>query len=135
MTMDLEEQRVARERRNVAHHQLVRALADAAGAAGLDFCCTEYADLMDPGVIFEMKSISNDEMDQVRAAIGQLYYYRFIHRSWPGYEHPKLYAVFDKAIQPELAAYLNEIGIGTIWRELGAFNAAQNVRRDLAWIF
>jgi hypothetical protein len=133
--MDLEARRVALERRNKAHHALVRALTDRAIKAGLDCCCSEYADVLIPGNIFEMKSVSNDEVDQVRAAIGQLYHYRFLHRSWSGYEHSRLYAVFDAPIDGDLVNYLDEIAIGVIWTRGENFEASPRVRSELAWLF
>jgi hypothetical protein len=133
--MDLEARRQALERRNVAHFRLVRMVADRALAFKLDCCCTEYADVLVPGCIFEMKSISGDEVDQVRAAIGQLYHYRFLHRTWVGYEHSRLYAVFDAPIEGGLADYLAEIAIGVIWARGEGFEASARVRGELPWLF
>jgi hypothetical protein len=120
---DPEARAQALERRNAAHYRLIRAVADRADAAAVACTCTQFADVLGDGCIFEMKSVEHDRIEQVRAAIGQLYHYRFIHRHLPGYRRPQLYAVFDQSIAEDLADYLAEIGIGTIWYDGHTFRA------------
>ena len=58
------------ERRNRAHHTVLRALADRAEAAKEKCVCTQYADALCDEFIFEVKSIEDhDEVAQVRAAV------------------------------------------------------------------
>jgi hypothetical protein len=115
---DPEARRQALERRNISHHALVLAVKSHAASAGLRVSRTRYADALvrTPafGAIFEMKSIRDDKGDltrQVRAAIAQLYHYRFLHRKTKGFEHGvHLYAVFNAAVPAELVGFLREIG-------------------------
>ena len=84
----------------------------------------------------EMKTLSNDEIPQVRAALGQLYHYMFIHRNVNGYEDPSLYAVFDRKIDDELQAFIvNRANVGVIWLRNGEFDADHGTKRAFPWLF
>ncbi len=91
---DPDARRQAWERRNAAHHELVLAVKRLALAADIQVSRTRYADALvrTPtfGAIFEMKTVRRDGADiikQMRAAIAQLYHYRFMHRMAPRFEH------------------------------------------------
>lgn len=133
---DPEVRRQALERRNHAHHRLVKALQQRAESAALSVFCDQYADMLCDGNIFEMKSVEGDAVRQVRAAIGQLYHYMFIHRNVPGYEEPGLYAVFDKEIDGSFVEYLtSKVRIGVIWLNPdGSFDADSETRAKLPWL-
>jgi hypothetical protein len=135
-TPDPEARRVQMERRNKAHYKLIRAFADKAEGAGLRCTCTQFADALCQSSIFEMKSIENDEVSQVRAAIGQLYHYLFMHRNRSGFERAALYAVFDKVISPELDTFLREVArVGVIVFDGVRFSSDEATVERLSWLF
>jgi hypothetical protein len=103
---DPEVRRQTADRRVKAHFELVKAFEARAKAAGLECKCDQYADVLCEGNIFEMKTLANDEIAQVRAAVGQLYHYTFIHRNLRGYASPNLYAAFDRDIDDDLMHFL-----------------------------
>jgi hypothetical protein len=131
--------RVALERRIRGHHNLVKAFeqrANGAGLSGSPCLCSQYADALFDGDIFEMKTISVDEVPQVRAAIGQLYHYMFIHRNISDYENPNLYAVLDRKLDVDLQAFVvNSAHVGVIWFEDGEFDADPKTKYALPWLF
>ena len=132
---DPEAQRQALERRIKAHFELVIAFESRANAKGLDCFCNQYADVLCDGNIFEMKSLQFDEVAQVRAAIGQLYHYLFLHRTIAGYERANLFAVFDRRISPDLEAFLvSKVNIGVIWIESGHFKSDPRTTAKLPWL-
>ena len=133
---DSEARRQALERRNLAHHELLKQFEAAALRAGLTVKCDQYADALCDGDIFEMKSINGDEIAQIRAAIGQLYHYMFIHREIEGYGSPGLYAVFDHEIDQLLSDFLVKVArIGVIWRSGERFHADDGTENALPWLF
>jgi hypothetical protein len=114
----------------------VKRFESRAQSAQLQCLCDQYADALCGGDIFEMKTISGDMVKQVRAAIGQLYHYMFIHRNVPGYGLPRLYAVFDKEIASDLVQHLVERArIGVIWTIGNQFDADPETRARLPWLF
>lgn len=139
---DPEARRQAHERSNTLHHALVLAMKRRALDAGLRVTRTRYADALvrTPafGAIFEMKTVREDRRNlirQVRAAIAQLYHYRFLHRKTRGFEHgTHLYAVFNATIPTELVSFLREIGIGTIWLTNAKFEADPLTDQELPWL-
>jgi hypothetical protein len=134
---DPEARRVAMERRNRAHHTVLRALADRAEAAKAKCVCTQYADALCDESIFEVKSVEDhDEVAQVRAAIGQLYHYLFIHRDLPGFRYAELFAVFDRPISPSLQTFLSDRArIGVIIFADGRFHSDDRTMERLPWLF
>lgn len=94
VTTDPEVRRQALERRSNAHHALLLAFKSRANSAGLSCKCDRYADALCDGNIFEMKSLDADVVAQVRAAIGQLYHYAFLHRALAGYSSPRAIRCF-----------------------------------------
>jgi hypothetical protein len=134
--IDPEARRQAMERRTVAHYRLVRAFADRAAAHRIHCVCSQYADVLCEGAIFEMKTLDDDEIAQVRAAIGQLYHYLFIHRDLPEFRDAKLYAVFDKPIGTELEAFLKaQARISVIIFDGKIFRSDDATRRRFPWLF
>ncbi|MGC2634196.1 MAG: hypothetical protein WA215_08290 [Candidatus Cybelea sp.] len=125
------------ERRNRAHHTVLRALADRAEAAKEKCVCTQYADALCDECIFEVKSIEDhDEVAQVRAAVGQLYHYLFIHRDLPGFRDAELFAVFDRPISPGLQVFLSDRAlIGVIIFADGRFHSDERTTVRLPWLF
>jgi hypothetical protein len=134
--LDAEARRQALERRSRAHHRIVRAVADRAAAAGRSCTCSQYADILCDGAIFEIKSIDGDETAQVRAAVGQLYHYLFIHRNLPGFENARLYAVFDGPLDIDLREFLRaRAGIGVIsLLPDGTFDTDPLTAEQLPWL-
>jgi len=83
-----------------------------------------------------MKTIEGDAIAQVRAALGQLYYYLFLHRDFPGYEDAGLCVVLDKEIDQQLIFFLvAKANVGVIWLKNGRFVGAGRVREALPWLF
>lgn len=141
---DPEARRQANARRVASHHALVLALTSKAVEASLEVVQTRYADAlirMGPfGAIFEMKTVKQegrtDLIHQLRAAIAQLYHYRFIHRRSPGFEHSvRLYAVFDATVPEDLVGFLHEINIGAIWYVDGRFHGNPDTVEQLPWLY
>jgi hypothetical protein len=136
VSADPEARRQELERRNNAHHVLVLSLKRRAEAAQMQCDCTQYADALADGCIFEMKSLEDDEIAQVRAAVGQLYHYLFLHRAVQGYGDAHLCAVFDKPIDAELCTFINtRTRIGVIWLKGSGFDGTDDMRRRCPWIF
>lgn len=136
VSSDPEVRRQALERRSNAHHALLLAFKKLANTSGLSCKCDQYADALCDGNIFEMKSLEGDEIAQVRAAIGQLYHYAFIHRGLDGYSSPELYAVFDAPIQNDLMTFIVEkVNIGVIWLDYGTFHGDDRTIKRLPWLF
>lgn len=141
---DPEARRQANARRVAGHHALVVALASKAAKADLDVSQTRYADVLvrtkGSGAIFEIKTLRRDGrrtdlVRQIRAAIAQLYHYRFIHRKSPGFEHNVgLYVVVDAEVPEDLASFLREISIGTVWYVDGAFHGDLESLERLPWL-
>ena len=136
MPADPEVRLQALDRRNKAHHRILRAIADRAEASGLECNCSQYADALCDGGIFEVKTIEDDPEPQVRAAVGQLYHYLFIHRNLKGFENADLYAVFDRPISSSLATFLRRRArIGVITLVGNRFVSDQTTMSRLRWLF
>jgi hypothetical protein len=133
---DPEARRQALERRQVAHHDLLLAFRDACQHNNVEVDSTQYADALAAGWIFEMKTIQNDEIGQVRAALGQLYHYLLLHRDFPGYDEAELCMVLDKEIDQRLAFFLiGKANISVVWLSDGGFVGRGRVREALPWLF
>jgi hypothetical protein len=137
---DPEARRQANARRVASHHAMLFAFAAKANNAGLAVTQTRYADallrMQGFGAIFEMKTVRTngpaDLVRQIRAAIAQLYHYRFIHRKSPGFEHNvKLYGVFDAHVPQDLTSFLREINIGVIVYTGGRFQGDPVTLKEL----
>lgn len=141
---DPEARRQATARRVAGHHTLLVALTAKARHSGLAATQTRYADALIRsegfGAIFEIKTVKRgsrtDLIHQLRAAIAQLYHYRFIHRTLHGFEHNvKLYAVFDVPVPEDLSSFLSEINISAIWFTNDTFHGDAAARSQLPWLF
>jgi hypothetical protein len=137
---DPEARRQANERRTRNHHALVVAVKRKAQAAGLSCTRTKYADALVRtngfGAIFEMKSVEDDLIRQIRGAIAQLYHYRFLHRKTAGFEHDvRLYGMFGVVVPQEMVSFLREINIGSIWCIDGEIHGDPASREELPWLF
>ena len=131
--IDVEAQRQALERRIDAHAELLDDIARAARDAGLRYCETSYIDLVvGRKLIIEAKSVDEDAVAQVRAALGQLYYYRFHYRN----KYPKatLVAAFNRRIDYTLRAFLQSCGIVPVWQHYGRFESDRPVPKQLSWL-
>jgi hypothetical protein len=136
VSADPEARRQKQDRRNNAHKALVLSLKRKAQAAQIKCDETEYADALADGCIFEMKSLEHDEIAQIRAAVGQLYHYLFLHRAFLGYEDAHLCAVFDKPIDAELCTFINtRARIGVLWPKGSGFDGTDDMRERFPWIF
>ncbi len=133
---DPEARRQALERRQTAHHDLLLTFRKACERSNVDVDCTQYADALASGWIFEMKTIENDAVSQVRAALGQLYHYLFLHRDFPGYSEAGLCMVLDMEIDQQLVFFLvAKANISVIWLKSGSFVGAGRVLETLRWLF
>jgi len=133
---DPEARRVAIERRQTDHHNLVLTFRDACLRGKTDVDCTQYADALAAGWIFEMKTIQGDAVAQVRCALGQLYHYLFLHRNFPGYGEAGLCIVLDREIDQDLVFFLvAKTKISVMWVSNSGFAGAGPVREALPWLF
>ena len=133
---DPEARRQAIERRQLAHHNLVLAFREACRRGKINVDCTQYADALANGWIFEMKTIQNDAVAQVRCALGQLYHYLFLHRDLPGCGEAGLCIVLDREIDQELVFFLvAKANISVIWLTNGRFAGVGRVPEALPWLF
>lgn len=133
---DPEARRQALERRKIGHHKLLLAFREVCRRNDVFVDCTQYADALAVGWIFEMKTIEEDAAAQVRSALGQLYHYMFLHRDMPGYNGAGLSIVLDKAIDPELVFFLvSKANISIAWRSTEGFMGAGAVLQALPWLF
>jgi len=133
---DPEARRVALERRQTGHHELVLAFRGVCQSNKIQVDCTQYADALAASWIFEMKTIENDAIAQVRSALGQLYHYLFLHRNLPGYEQAGLCIVLDKELDSQLAFFLvSRANISVIWFTHDRFHGVGDVLDALPWLF
>jgi hypothetical protein len=105
------------ERRSRAHNKIVYSLADKYRNEGRKVQFSNYVDLLlDKNVVIEVKTISAKPVNQVRAALAQLYHYRFAYRQ--ALPNAKLVAVFSRNLDDSnsgLREFLNDCGVGTAW--------------------
>jgi hypothetical protein len=133
---DPEARRQAIERRQLGHHNLVRAFREACRRNHVDVDCTQYADALAAGWIFEMKTVENDAVAQVRSALGQLYHYLFLHRDFPGYDQAGLCIALDREIDRQLVFFLvAKANISVIWLADGRFHGVGRILEALPWLF
>lgn len=133
---DPEARRQAIERRQLAHHNLVLVFRGACRRRGVDVDCTQYADALAAGWIFEMKTIQDDAIAQVRCALGQLYHYLFLHRDYAEYDQAGLCIVLDKEIDQQLVFFLvAKASISVIWSTNDGFVGVGPVLEALPWLF
>ena len=135
-------QLVANDRRKGAHEMLVRQLKKVATAN--NFCAfrTKYIDIVTywpdakhAAVIIEVKSLEGDDADQARAALGQLFLYRFLHEQ--NYGKAGLIAAFTARPSykgKDLVDFFAESGVGVIWRdETASLKASKLAAELLPW--
>lgn len=133
---DPEARRQLIERRQQGHHNLVLSFREACRRKNIKVDCTQYADALAAGWIFEMKTIEGDEIAQVRCALGQLYHYLFLHRSFAGYDQAGLCIVLDSEIDNELVFFLvAKTNISVIWLTNGSFTGAGQILETFPWLF
>jgi hypothetical protein len=133
---DPEARRQALERRQQAHHNLVLAFRETCRRNHIDVDCTQYADALAAGWIFEMKTIQNDAVSQVRCALGQLYHYLFLHRDFPGYEEAGLCIVLEHEIDAQLVFFLvAKANVSVIWPRRDGFKGVGRVLEAHPWLF
>ena len=112
------------------------AFREACRRSKVEIDCTQYADALAAGWIFEMKTIQNDATAQVRCALGQLYHYLFLHQKFPGYDEAGLCMVLDKEIDQQLVFFLvAKANISVIWPTNGDFAGVGRVLQALPWLF
>jgi hypothetical protein len=105
------------ERRSKQHNAIVSSIAKLFGGGGRSVEYSDFIDLLVDGrIIIELKTVLQNPVKQVRAALDQLYYYRFAYRNQ--IKAPKLVAVFSARFRSRmrnLPSFLNDCGIGTAW--------------------
>jgi hypothetical protein len=92
--------------------------------------------LIDSHVFIEIKSISRDELRQVRAALAQLYHYRFVYRR--KHPNPDLLAIFgERPVHQgeDLTEFLTSCGIASAWQtDLRSFDGTAEAKRLVPWL-
>jgi hypothetical protein len=123
------------ELRSASHEALLERVA--ALAAGRVVESSILLDLVVDGrILIEVKSVMSDAVTQVRAALAQLYHYRFVYRK--ALPNPELLAVFGNRPldgTTDLAEFLESCGVGTAWVEGGAFYGRSRARTIAPWLF
>lgn len=117
---DLSEGISRRRQRTVRHHAIVRGIATLLESAGFSL----YEDpvdclaIRDIALIFEVKTLdgtSSDEMKQVRAAIGQLFYYEAFAVNDQANLATQKIALFETKISDEHIRFLEENHCLALW--------------------
>lgn len=138
---DPEIRRQAHKRRNESHRVTLDAVAGAAKSAHLDYKKTQYADLVilpsasENATLIEVKSLESDDVKQTRAALAQLYFYKFIHAEL--YPHTQLAAVFSRRpvhSTHSLIEFLEECGIAVAWLEGDQFIGGSGRFSAVSWM-
>ncbi len=119
------------ERRSTEHETLVRRVASKAAGHKV-----EASQLLDLIVDRHVKSLGDDPVNQVRAALAQLYHYRFVYRDQ--IPSAKLLAVFG--FRPshhgtDLVSFLDGCDIGVAWIHGQAFEGTLAARQSAPWLF
>ena len=114
------------QQRNAHHQELVRSFARAMGCDAIMEYPFDYGLLTSPGVLLaEMKTLDGtqeDERRQVRAAVGQLFYYErydegvFLPPEYKGLDLVKV-AVFDKQPSPIHTRWVEGLKIAVVWQD------------------
>lgn len=136
-----EEQAAAAEllyQRTERHQDLVRAIAVRCGRGEFYEDAAAYDLVIDlepsePLVLIEVKTISGDAAAQLRAAVGQLLFYKHfvVSESFPGRIVRKA-VVVDEPVADDLAGFLQTLGIGLIVRTNETFSPLNDLGRDIA---
>lgn len=125
------------ERRNEMHESLADQVADLANNARLPTARSDYIDLLvDSKIMIEVKTIQDDTIRQSRAALAQLYHYRFEYRET--LIQPTLAAIFNARpthTGKDLSDFLESCGIAVAWKSNDGFDGTESSRRSLPWIF
>jgi len=125
-----------RVERTEGHQRLVRRIAQWGTPWDMFEGLLSYDLLMIPPVgdvvLWEAKTISGDAPTQVRLAAGQLLYYQHFHvePSWAG-KTVRRAAAFDADIGPELATFLDWLGIGAFVFEDRGPRALNDAAREI----
>lgn len=123
----------ALERRRTSHQRLLDSVAESAQTAGLHYRETAHIDLVvSRKFIVEAKSINGDAVDQARAALAQLYHYRFTYRL--RYLSPELVAVFDKTIPDDLAQFLRDCNVRVFNKSGDSFDSSDADHKVVPWL-
>ena len=123
------------ERRSAKHEELLRTVAARAQGHLLERSLS--IDLVvDRNIIVEIKSLEEDPVAQTRAALAQLYHYRFAYRE----ELPqsRLLAVFGGRPadgRTDLVDFLESCGIGVARPHGSKFDGNQVARITAPWLF
>jgi transposase-like protein/DNA-binding Lrp family transcriptional regulator len=107
----------ALDRRRQGHAMLCDLIAATVQEGGLRCEDSDYIDLLVARkILIEVKTLEDDDVDQVRAALGQLLYYRFAYRSH--INDPILIAAFShRPYLPigDAIEFLGESGVHAVW--------------------
>ena len=116
--------RAKQDKGNRQHEQVVSLLVDYLGAQGIPSEESLFVDLFaylpNGPAIFEVKSVhSQNEIAQARAAVAQLYEYRYRYSEVaPELQSASLWAVFSAPVSDWLQIYLKkDRNIGVLWVE------------------
>jgi hypothetical protein len=123
------------ERRSAKHEDLLRRVA--ATAEGYTLECSLQVDLVvDRELIIEVKSLEDDVVAQARAALAQLYHYRFVYRDvLPA---AKLLVIFGRRpvdASTDFVNFLESCAIAVAWATLKGFEGTPSARAAAPWLF
>jgi hypothetical protein len=123
------------EQRSRAHEKLLANVVEA--AKGHTTKSSLLVDLLvNERILIEIKSLEDDALIQVRAALAQLYHYRFVYRH--DLRSPDMLAVFGKppiVRGDDLSLFLDECDIGVAWATDRGFDGTPRARAIAPWLF
>jgi MrcB-like, N-terminal domain len=133
---DVEAARQSLERRSMGHEALVQAVARCARRSNLVCEYNLHVDLLIARRwIIEAKTIDGDEITQVRHALSQLLYYRWLYRET--IPNPILVAVFDRppTRRFDLARFLEASDVLVASSNGAGFDGSELALDDIPWLF
>lgn len=135
---DLDAARQARERASKTHEAVVLAVVAAASKAKAGSAeDNPHIDvIVNSRFLVEVKSTKDNELRQMRSAVAQLLFYRFLYRD--RYHEPVLIAAFSQPPSPSASSiveFIEYVGIAVVWRDGKRFSGTAYAREVAAWLF
>lgn len=134
---DLEAALQKRERATAAHERVVQSIARLAEVGGMPPAQeTQHIDVLVSGnVLFEVKSLQRDDPQQIRDAVAQVLYYRFLYRNTIA-DPVLVLAVSRKPGESltHLTAFAKDCGIRVIWLVGECFESDGRLEDKLRWL-
>jgi hypothetical protein len=123
----------ALDRRREGHGSLCDVVANIARESGMRCEDSKYIDLLIDGhILVEVKTLEDDDLKQIRGAVSQLLYYKFVYEQ--EFFNPVLVAVFSR--RPALpvgdaVTFLRQCGIEALWHHEGKLEGARSALASL----